>query len=677
MRRSICYCEPSVAKAGEVNTWKFIYTSSTALPKGTRLKFDLLSNGRDIDWQLPQTSPKKNSNVIFAELDNGKTLAAQEVENPTSFAPQYEFILPAALQAGNHFKIIIGSPDQSKSKTHGNMAQIVAQRRRLFNLYISTTGKPSGYGEPEVFSMDIRGGDLSVIKILAPSFVVKNKRFDITLRFEDQFGNLTNAAPEETMIDLTYEHLRENLKWSLFVPETGFINLPNLYFNDLGIYTIQLRNLLTKEVFRSSPIKCFPDAQNQLFWGLFHGESERIDSTENIENCLRHIRDEKALQFFASSCFESQEETPPEIWKLISQHLTEFNEEDRFATFPGFQWVGDRIEEGVRQIVYAKDQKQIMRKKDPKYSSLQKIYKGAAPKELISIPCFTMAEGFEFDFKQFDPQFERVVEIYNSWGSSECSAKEGNPWPIKKKGTGGVKESDKGSIQKALKANCRFGFVAGGLDDRGIYSELFESDQDQYAPGLTAVIATGHNRQAIIEALYQRSCYATTGERIIVGLYIAGLPMGSEISAGDKQGLMINRHISGYVAGTTDLVKVEIIRNGEVFKVFKPKGYSLEFTFDDMSPLNKVVLNGGQGKPPFVYYYLRVTQADGHMAWSSPIWIDLLPPNPAKAEARRAAAKQVKKVPAFDEGLDEELAEEDEDDYSYDGSSIDDEDDEG
>ncbi|MGZ3733050.1 MAG: DUF3604 domain-containing protein, partial [Parachlamydiaceae bacterium] len=30
-------------------------------------------------------------------------------------------------------------------------------------------------------------------------------------------------------------------------------------------------------------------------------------------------------------------------------------------------------------------------------------------------------------------------------------------------------------------------------------------------------------------------------------------------------------------------------------------------------------------KPPFVYYYLRVTQVDGHMAWSSPIWVDYIP----------------------------------------------------
>ena len=86
--------------------------------------------------------------------------------------------------------------------------------------------------------------------------------------------------------------------------------------------------------------------------------------------------------------------------------------------------------------------------------------------------------------------------------------------------------SAEGAIQKALKENKRFGFVAGGLDDRGVYSNLFETEQEQYMPGLTAIIAHEHSRAALFEALYNRSCYATTGARMIVGLYIAGFPMG-------------------------------------------------------------------------------------------------------------------------------------------------------
>lgn len=661
MRRSICYCDPTYALAGEMNTWKFIYTPSSNLPKGTKLKFDLQSKGREIDWQIPTVNLKKSGGAVYAVFGKGKVLQATEVESPDSFIPQYEFVLPSALEAGGNFTIVVGAKEGEASKKAGLIrAQTTAQRRRPFSLYIDPTGK-GHYDEPEVFSMDIRGGELSNIRILTPSFVAKNKRFDVVVRFEDEFGNLTNNAPEDTLIALSHEHLRENLNWKLFVPETGFISLPNLYFNEAGVYTIQLLNTKTKQAFRSSPIKCFPENNRHLYWGLLHGESDRFDSTENIESCMRHFRDDKAFNFFGTSPFESQEETSTEMWKLITQNIADFNEDERFTTLLGMQWQGDNKTEGVRQFLYAKDNKPILRKKDLKNNTLKKIYKSFSPKEIISIPSFTMAKGMEYSFDQFDPDFERVVEIYNAWGSSETTKKEGNTRPIKSQGSG-VEETAEGSVQKALQRNCRFGFVAGGLDDRGAYADLYDSDQDQYSPGLTAIIAPTHSRDALIEALYQRSCYATTGERIIVGLYLAGIPMGRETSTAEKQGLVINRHLSGYVAGTTRLQKVEIIRNGKVLKTFEPEGYSFEFEYDDMTPLDKACIDAKDKKPPFVYYYLRVVQDDGHIAWSSPIWVDYIPLSTLpKTQAKKAPAKPLKKTLIEDDFDDEDEDEDDED----------------
>jgi len=514
--------------------------------------------------------------------------------------------------------------------------------------------------------MDIRGSSLQSIKVLAPSYVVRNKRFDVIVRFEDEYGNLTNEAHPETLIELSHEHLRENLNWKLFVPETGYITLPNLYFNEPGVYTIKLRNTHTGEFFCSSPIKCFPENSKSLFWGVLHGESERIDSTENIENCLRYFRDDKAMNFFAASPFESVEETSNDTWKWICQHMSEFDESDRFAAIVGFQWQGENHKEGLRHFLYAKDHKNLLRKKDPKYNTLNKIYKNFAPKDLIAIPSFTMASNSSYDFKDFDPDFERVVEIYNAWGSSECTKKEKNLLPIATTGKKGVSESAEGSIQQALKRNCRFGFVAGGLDDRGAYADLFESDQQQYSPGITAVIATEHSRSAILDAIYNRSCYATTGKRIIVGFYLATFGMGTETSSAQKHGFLINRHLHGFVAGTTELATIEIIRNGKVLKSYSPASYSMDFAYDDMDPLESVAIDAKDKKPPFVYYYLRVTQNDGNMAWSSPIWVDYIPGSAKGKSTVKLRPPKVSKliapIAAEMEEADEDIEDEDFDD---------------
>ncbi|MBS0625329.1 MAG: DUF3604 domain-containing protein [Verrucomicrobia bacterium] len=619
MRRSICYCEPNAALAGDSSTWKFVYTTATNLPKGTRIRFDLYSKGRPVDWQIPTTNLKEKENVIWAELPGSKMIGATEVEHPELLTPSFEFLLPTELKSGETISIFMGSPEGDPKK--GNTCQKVVQRRRPFNLYIDPKGK-GDYKEPEIFNLDVRGNQLKALRIIAPSLVSRNKRFDVIVRFEDIYGNLTSNAPEGTLIDLSYEHLRENLSWKLFVPETGFIALPNLYFNEPGIYKIQLKNLKTKEQFLSPPIKCLPEGALSLYWGLVHGESERVDSSENIESFLRHIRDDRALQFYASSNFESEEETSNDVWKLVSQQVAEFNEDDRFVAILGFQWQGETKTEGLRHFLYTKDSRPILRRKDTKNNSLKKIYKTNNPKEMLSIPSFTMGKQTCFDFEDHNPDFERVAEIYNAWGSSENTAKEGNPRPIS--GTkNGISETAEGSLQKALNSGCRFGFISGGYDDRGPYTDLYDADQTQYSPGLTAILSKEHNRASLIEALHARSCYATTGEKIIVGLHIAGFGMGMEIDTKSRPGLEFNRHITGYAIGTCPLTEISLIRNGKVFRTIQANDERTEFAIDDTDLLSSVALEPNAEKNPFVYYYLRVVQKDGHIAWSSPIWVDL------------------------------------------------------
>ncbi|MGR3912862.1 MAG: DUF3604 domain-containing protein [Candidatus Rhabdochlamydia sp.] len=616
MRRSICVCDPLHCYAGEVRTFRFHYTPAINLPKGAKIRFDLGTEGRNIDWQSPQINPKDKKNMIWMELSDGKSLTPKLVEKEGSSSSLYEFVIPIDIKSGDLLVICLGSPSDESEK--GSRAQLNVQRRKPFHLFIDPRGK-NDFKEEETFHLDIRGNILHHIRILAPSLVAKNKRFDVLVRFEDAFGNLTSHAPEGSLIELSYENQRGNLNWKLFIPETGFINLPNLYFNEPSIYKIQLENLKTHDKYYSSPIKCLSDSQTILCWGIFHGESEKNSSQEGIEACLREFRDEKAFQFYGVSPFESLEETSNEAWKLISQQSSEFNEDQRFSSFLGFQFPA---EEGLRQVVYFKDQRPLLRQKDAKSSSLTKLHNILTPKEGITIPQMSMAKGFETDFSSLDSDVEKVIEIYNAWGSSECSSKEGNPRPIRSSAKKGVQEVESGSIIKALCHNKRLGFVAGGLDKREPFAKFLEPGQEQYSPGLTAVLCSDHTRESIAQAILSRSCYATTGARIIVGFHIAGAPMGSELNTKAKPGLAINRHISGYVCGTTAIQEVALIRNGVVIKKFDVDGDSLSFTYDDMEPLAKIALPGGAGKTPFIFYYLRVTQADQHMAWSSPIWVD-------------------------------------------------------
>lgn len=621
MRRSIAVCEPAVAYAGEKKTWKFIYTTATALPEGTKLKFDILSEGRPTDWEVPEADKKKKKNCIYLITEEGTKVYADEVSQKDTPIPQFEFTLPEALESEESFTIYVGAAPSVDEVTSGNTCQCHLQRRRSFYLYIDTKGKGS-YGDPEIFTLDVKGAELAQIRAITPSFVVRNKRFDVVLRFEDAYGNFTSNTEEGTLIDLSYDQLRENLNWKLFIPETGYLAIPNLYFNEPGVYRLKLHNTRTDEVFYSAPIKCFAEDSPSLFWGLLHGESEKYDTITDIEPCLRHLRDEEALNFFATSHPENVEETPNDAWKQTTSNIAQFNEEDRFVSLLGMQWQGEDETEGLRQLIYSKDSKPILRKKDSKSNALKKIYRTHTPKDLLSIPSFTASSLSPFDFKEFNPEFERLVEIYNAWGSSECTAKQGNPFPIQSKKKLGAKTYEKGTLREALNAGHRFGFCAGGLDDRGTYENLMDEDQTQFNPGLTAVMASDFNRESLFEALYERRTIATTGPRMLIGLSLAGASIGSELSTQAKPGLAVNRHLAGFAVGTDVLEKIELIRNGDVLTTFRPDGNDTEFTYDDMDPLSQVALPAGVNDAPFVYYYLRVFQKDGNIGWTTPIWVD-------------------------------------------------------
>jgi hypothetical protein len=142
--------------------------------------------------------------------------------------------------------------------------------------------------------------------------------------------------------------------------------------------------------------------------------------------------------------------------------------------------------------------------------------------------------------------------------------------------------------------------------------------------------------------------------------------MGKEISTADKPGLVVNRHLSGYVAGTTKLKAVELVRNGKVIKVFEPQDYHFDFAYDDLSPLEQVCIDAKDKKPPFCYYYLRVLQEDGHMAWSSPIWVDYIPLSSLpKTQNKKGVVKPLppKKLLIEDDFSEEEEEEDEFEDY--------------
>ena len=113
----------------------------------------------------------------------------------------------------------------------------------------------------------------------------------------------------------------------------------------------------------------------------------------------------------------------------------------------------------------------------------------------------------------------------------------------------------------------------------------------------------------MMDSLYRRQCYATSGAHILVLCTVNGQPMGTELTAADPKA---PRDIAWRAVGTGPIQRVDLIRSNKVVMSWKGQGK------DDLASRFRFVepLDGTE------WWYLRVIQADTHMAWTSPVWVD-------------------------------------------------------
>jgi hypothetical protein len=219
------------------------------------------------------------------------------------------------------------------------------------------------------------------------------------------------------------------------------------------------------------------------------------------------------------------------------------------------------------------------------------------------------------DFSTSDPRFERLVEVCQCRGSME----------VEEVG-GAVSLGDLGSsIQSALALGLRLGFV-GGTDNHRAQPGSKRSNlgglvaDEIINGGYTAVFAPELTREAIFDALWDRRCYATTSRRILLDVAMDEHPMGSDLSAEDAAPFADERSISIRAIAHGEIDRIEIVRNNETVGSVEVGGERETLTYSDGTPLPEVPAVSDEA-PDVVFYYVRVIETDGNMAWSSPIWL--------------------------------------------------------
>jgi hypothetical protein len=201
----------------------------------------------------------------------------------------------------------------------------------------------------------------------------------------------------------------------------------------------------------------------------------------------------------------------------------------------------------------------------------------------------TTGTGMGTDWRANDPKAEPFVEIFQ--GHRNSYEHLGAPRVARRPGEaiGGWKPL--GMIWNALALQYRLGFQAS-------------SDHISTHISYAVAIAEQPTREAIFDAFRRRHCYGAT-DNILLDVRSGDHLMGDEFDADGPVRLKV------LAIGTRPIKKLDIIKDFVYVYSSEPQRERVEFSWTDE-----------EKRPPGLsWYYVRVVQDDGEIAWGSPMWV--------------------------------------------------------
>ena len=341
----------------------------------------------------------------------------------------------------------------------------------------------------------------------------------------------------------------------------------------------------------------------RLLWGDLHRHTE-ISSDGGFDGTLwdmyRYALDAAELDFIASTDhyyggngLRGGAENRGYDWWRTQKLADAFHVRERFLPLFGYErtirWpYGHRniidLERGStafnRTIEPSQENEQSPRQPDE-----LRLWKASQGQDVISIP-HTIAAGGGTDFVYNDPAMEPLLEIYQGCRLSYEAS-----------GAPRVNSPERyaaGYAQSALEKGYKIGFIA---------SSDHRSTHISYA----AVYAEEPTREGVFRAMQQRHAYAAT-DNIVVDVRIGDAIMGDSTRTSERPEIQVA------VRGTGPIHSIQIIKNNAYLYEARPGEQAASFAYRD-----------ADAEPGESYYYIRVQQEDGQMAWASPIWVDYRP----------------------------------------------------
>ncbi|MEZ5353810.1 MAG: DUF3604 domain-containing protein [Bryobacteraceae bacterium] len=199
------------------------------------------------------------------------------------------------------------------------------------------------------------------------------------------------------------------------------------------------------------------------------------------------------------------------------------------------------------------------------------------------------------DWRDNDPEVEPLIEIYQGYRASY------------------EYENAPAAASREKLITQRSGFQAAGYWWKALekgYKLGVQASSDHWSTHISyaCIVTDDFSRDGMFEALKKRHAYGATDNIVLDFQARAG---GATYIMGDSIQSRTAPTLTVHARGTSRITQVVIVKNQQFVYVGRPNTRDIDIDFVDRD-----------FEPGFNYYYTRVLQEDGRLAWSSPIWVE-------------------------------------------------------
>ncbi len=571
-------------------TWRFVFIAGRGgIPRGGGVVFQVSPWW---GWSRPQVEAPSAPGYCTV------TTSATACELDIGGDPQRYYVVAlvaqGALAEGDTVAFVYGDTQGGSHPQAAAKADTYAERFQEF--LFKTDGDGDGvYGEIRSQpGFRIKSLPASGLWINAPRLVRPGRPFEVSVAALDPLSNRDLEYEARLEVRAEPDGISAPRHVSLR-PEDGGARRFQAAVHQPGLYSITVEDHQRGLTAESCPILCGRgEAFRPVYWGDIHGHTILSDGTGHPFDHYAYARDAAGLDVAAITDHAALGLRPlrGDPWGMIQLAAERFNDPGRFVTLLGYEWTNWTY--GHRNVYFPGATGVVFSPYDSGAATPEGLWNIVKKWSAITIPHHVGGGPVAIDWEQEPrPSWEMLTEIFSVHGNCEYY---GCPGMIYHPKEGHF-------VQDALGKGRRLGILASGDGHIG-HPGRWTPD---YREGLVAFQAAELSREAIWECLTSRRVYGTSGARILLQFTVSGWPMGSEI---EGQAFREPRRCEMHVLGAGPLRTLEILKNNDVVKRIGCDGLLESVVYTDSTAARK-----GD------FYYARVTQQDGHQAWSSPVWL--------------------------------------------------------